>query len=250
MRVTRIDLDSGTVHVIGAVHGLVSEAERVRAAFADARPRVVALGVSAEGVAGLIDFIRRRSEPGSSAGASAPAMDEAARRPEPRRHADGTYYEEDVVDPYDYEASDLLTDNEVVYGLALERFGKVALPPPDLVAAVEVAHDADVPLFGVDFSEERYGDVFAENVGTFALMRYTRAVRRLARRPPEAASPREFAVAWDAALRRIRGYDAVERAREAQMAGAARHLASEHGVVLLVVDAAREDGVLAALAAK
>lgn len=235
---TRVTVDGGTVHVVATVHGLASEEARVRDAFAAVRPRCVALGLSAESVAGLMHHLRTRDEP-------------RAPRPEPpavpRRHKDGTLVEEDVEDDYEYEAAELLTDSEVVYGLSLQQFGKVLLPPRDLLAAVQLAGEADIPVRGVDLSEEEYGDAFARHLGTWALMRYTRRTRRLERRPPKAASAREFALAWDAELRRVTGYDALEQERERLIAERARALAREHGTVLLIVEVAREDGVLAAL---
>lgn len=241
---TEVRVEGASVHVLATVHGLASEEERARAAFAAVSPRALAIGLSPEAVAGILHHLRERERL-----AREPPPPPPPRPAVPRRHKDGTLVEEDVDDPYEYEAEDLLTDSEAVYGLALQRYGKVRLPPRELTAAIVLAQAAKIPFFGVDFPEEEYAEVFTSNVTTWALLRYTRRTRKLEKRPPEAATARDFALAWDAALRKVRGYDAVEKARERRIAEAATVLARQHGRVLLLVEAAREAGVVAALRA-
>ncbi len=48
-----VPLGAGRVHLLPVVRGLVSEAERVRAAFSDVRPDAVALSISREELEGL-----------------------------------------------------------------------------------------------------------------------------------------------------------------------------------------------------
>lgn len=201
---------SGPVVVLGTVQGLVAERARVRDAFAKAQPRAVALGISPESAAALLRY--------------APV---------------------EGADPFDE-----LPDAELAYAARLQAFGDVSLPPPDLLEAAALAREQGVPIFGVDLAEERYEDLFTHEVGAWSLLRYGRAQRRLAKRPPEAADARAFALAWDAHLRRIPALARVEAAREAHIAQAAQALAQrEGGAALLVVDVAREAGVQAALLA-
>ncbi len=204
----RVAVDGGEVILVATVQGLVAEAERVREAFEATQPRAVALGVSPEAAAALL-----RHEP-----------------------VEG-------VDPFDD-----LPDAELAYSVRLQEYGPVALPPPDLMEAVRLARAADVPVRGADLPEARYEDVFASEVSAWGLLRYGRVQRKLVKRPPKAADARAFALAWDAAVRRVKGIDRVERAREAHIASAARLIAREVGSpALLVLDAAREAGVLQAL---
>lgn len=206
----RVAVPGGEVAVVATVQGLLAEAERVRAAFEEVGPKAVALGVSPESAAALL-----RYEP-----------------------VEG-------VDPFDD-----LPDAELAYSLRLQEFGPVALPPPDLVEATRLAKAHGVPLHGADLPEARYEDVFAAEVSAWGLLRYGRVQRKLAKRPPPAADARAFALAWDGAVRRVKGIDRVEKAREEHIADVARALARQVGSpVLLVLDAAREAGVLAALAA-
>ncbi|MEA3199453.1 MAG: hypothetical protein QOE90_881 [Thermoplasmata archaeon] len=196
------------VVLVGTVQGLVAEAARVREAFEAARPRAVALGVSPEAAGALL-----RYQPVEGA------------------------------DPFDD-----LPDAELAFAARLQEYGDVALPPPDLLEAVRLAREAGVPVYGADLPEERYEEVFAAEVSAWGLLRYGRVQRKLAKRPPAAPDARAFALAWDARLRRIKGLDRVERAREAHVAATARSLARQAGgPLLLVVDAAREPGVRAHL---
>ncbi|MHB8605265.1 MAG: hypothetical protein ACYDCK_08400 [Thermoplasmatota archaeon] len=210
------------VMLVAAVRGLVSEGERVRAAIAAQSPAVVVLDVGIEGLAGLTRWVDGKVEGGSV-----------------------VVGEEGL----EYDAADVLTESEVAYGVALERFGTVRLPPPDLVAAVRAATERAVPLVPGDLSEEEYETVFTKEVGALALLRYSRRVKKLARRPPAAETARALAIAWDARLIAIPGYARVERAREQRIAERAASAADEHGAALVVVDVARAEGVRAALAA-
>lgn len=201
--------EGGEVVLLGVVQGLVAEADRVRAAFAEVRPAAVALGVSPEAVAGLARY-QTPADPG--------------------------------------EPFDDLPDAEFAYAARLQEYGPVDLPPPDLREAVRVAKEAGVPAYGVDLTEEQYEDVFTHEVGAWALLRYGRVQRQLARKPPRASDARAFSLAWDAQVRRIGGLARVEARREFRMAEGARALAKQvGGGVLLVVDAPREAGVADAL---
>jgi len=193
------------VVVLGTVPGLVSEAARVREAFERVRPRAVALGVSPEQAAALLRY--------------QPVAD---------------------VDPFDD-----LPDAELAFAARLQSFGEVSLPPPDLVEAARLAKEAGLPVHGADLPEEKYEDLFTSEVGAWSLLRYGRAQRKLAKRPPEAPDARAFALAWDARVRRIGAFGRIEAAREAHIADAARALAKQASPLLLVVEAAREAGIRA-----
>lgn len=214
-------LPRGRVSVLATVQGLVSEADAVREAFRRVAPSAMALNVSPEGLVGLRNAREEGPQPIGVEGWG----DEGE----------------------EYDAADALSDAEIGYGVALEQWGKVRLPPPCLMVALELADEEDVPAFGVDLDDKRYEDIFVDHVGLFSLWRYGRRARKLARRPPMAASAREFAVRWDEALARIGGYGKVERAREAQIADASVRLAERYDRVLVLVDVARAPGVVAEL---
>ena len=205
----RFRVPPGEVVVVSTVQGLVSERDRVLAALEAERPDVVALGLSAEAVSTLL-----RYEP----------------------------------DP-EVDLFEKLPDHDYVYSLKLQEYGAVELPPPDQLAAARGAQEHATTLFGIDLAEEAYETLFTKTVSPFGFLRYGRIQRRLAARPPRAADARAFCLAWDAKIRKVKGIRLVEAARERHMAEQAARLARETpGKVVLVVDAAREAGVLQALA--
>jgi hypothetical protein len=200
----RYRIGEGEVVLHASVQGLASEAERVRAALDEEKPAVVALGLSAEAVASLLRY-----------------------QPDPE------------IDPFEE-----LPDHDLVYSVKLGEFGEVDLPPPDLVAALAWAKEHGATCYGVDLSEEAYEDLFTKSVSAFGFLRYGRIQRKLAKKPPKAATAREFSLAWDARIRREKGIARVEAAREEMMARAAAKLARDRQAkVLLLVDAPQEAGV-------
>lgn len=204
----RVDAPPGVVVVLSTVQGLVSERDRVRDVVARERPRAIALGVSPESAAALLRYERQPDE-----------------------------------DPFDE-----LPDHDYVYSVKLREFGPVDLPPPDLVEAVRQAQARGIGVFGVDLPDEQYEEAFTTEVSAWGFLRYGRIQKRLARRPPRAADARAFSLAWDRAIRKVKGIARVEAKREAHMAAQARALAErEAGTILLVVDAPRAEGVLASL---
>lgn len=200
----------GEVRVVATVQGLVAEADRVREAFRACAPKAVALGVSPEAAAALL-----------------------------------RYEIDHENDPFED-----LPEHDYAYSIRLREYGDVALPPPDLQEAVHLAREAGVSVYGVDLPDETYEEMFTKEVSALALLRYGRIQRRLVKRPPKADDARGFTLAWDAAIRKVRGLDRLERAREERIAEQALALNGKvQGAVLLVVDLPRASGVLACLRA-
>lgn len=206
----RFQAEGGEVVVLATVQGLVAERDAVRRAFTLHAPAAIALGVSPEAAASLLRF---------------------ERTPE-------------MGDPFED-----LPDHDYVYSLKLREYGEVDLPPPDLLEAARVGKAAGIPVYGVDLPEEAYEEAFAKEVNVWGFLRYGRIQRRLARKPPRADDVRAFSLAWDAAIRRVKGIGRLEAMREARIAAGARALATQvGGRVLLVVDLPRAEGVRRALA--
>lgn len=146
----------------------------------------------------------------------------------------GTAYEHDFS-----EADD-------VYAHYLGQFGPVELPPRDLVRAVRLAAERKVPVVPIDLPEVQYVDAFTKAISGFELLRYNHRIRKLAKRPPQAEDALEFHLAWDRAIGKLRGFAALERHREAHMAERLRTAPELAGRVLVLVEAARLEGVVRA----
>lgn len=202
----RFPVEGGEVVLLATVQGLVSERETVRRAWARLPPTALALGVSPESVAALVGYERTP----------------------------------DMEDPFED-----LPDHDYVYSLKLKEFGDVDLPPPDLLEAARMAVTAGIPLFGVDLPEDQYEELFTREVNVWGFLRYGRIQRRLSKRPPKAKDAASFSLAWDAAIRRVKGIRKLESIRETYIAANAAALAKQHpgGRILLILDVARAEGV-------
>lgn len=194
-------------HILGTITGLVSEADRVAQLFQDLAPDCVAVGIPENELAGLRAYI--------TAGPDAPEPDD-----------------EDV---------------EEGYSLALSRFGDVGVPPPDLMEAVRLALTAGVETFALDLDDDTYADAFTEEVSGIQLVRYSLKMRRLARRPPKAATAGEFALKWDSDVRKLKGFARLEKRRERKMADSLKAIPVGHTRILAVIELPRLEGVTTAL---
>lgn len=216
----RVSVGRGEVHLIPTVPGLESEGPRVAALLASLQPTLVALDVSEAEVAGLKHFLAASGE---------------ASGEEEEEEQEGEDVEEAEYDPG--------------FARALLEYGPIALPPPDYLAAIAWAEGAGVPVTPVDVPQETYDAAFARLVGTWEFFRYGRRVRKLGKRPPQAATAHEFVVAWDRELRRMKGIARVEAWREKHVAERLAALARDGARVAAVVSAPREEGALEALRA-
>ena len=154
----RAVLSSGaTVQVVGAVRGLYAEAGAVARALDEFRPTALGLGISSEELRSFSD------------------------------HFLGT--EQEPVIP--------LTSTELAEIRGLARFGEVRVPNPALIAAMEWGRAHDVRTEALDPSDDRYATMFADTISYVELVRRTVRERKLTRRPPTAATPDDYALAWD-----------------------------------------------------
>jgi hypothetical protein len=150
-------------------------------------------------------------------------------------------------DPSDYDDFGLfVSTSDLVFMKLLSRFGEVEAPPPSYQEAMRYGNEKGVPVLAVDFDDDAYTDVFLHNVSAFTLIRQGRVLRKLSKRRFKEKTPEGFALAWDARVNRLRGYHAVEKAREERLAAGVAGAATSHQRILAVVEVERAAGVLAA----
>ena len=100
----------------------------------------------------------------------------------------------------------------------------------------------------LDMDDVAFTNAFTEHVGTWEMMRQGAfAEKKLPQLEFTSETPQSFALEFDAVLRRGRGYQRLEAAREAHMAECLRALARKHRKILAVIEIERAAGVLDAL---
>jgi hypothetical protein len=199
----------GEFLVAGAVRGLASEVAPLMALLETFRPEVVGLGISLDELQGLRDHFVDR--------ASEPLVP--------------------------------LTGAETAEVKGLSRFGEVRVPNPACIEVLEWGRSRGTPVEPLDPSDETYATMFTDHISYFELLRRTLKERRLARAPPTAATPEEYAATWHRSMSGGRGSRSFDAARDAALVENARRLSARAPRVAVVVDLERYDSVLRRLGA-
>lgn len=141
--------------------------------------------------------------------------------------------------PFDVD----LSDYEIIYGLKLQRYGKVKMPVPSFYRALKIAMDKKINVIAIDMNEMEYGDAYTRNIKFADLMRHTLRKNRMYRKEFKAATPEEFALKWDREIRKIKGYSKLERERESYIADKIKNN-NQGKNILVIVDYERMDGII------
>lgn len=147
--------------------------------------------------------------------------------------------------PDDFEPE--LSRYEEIYARLLGRYGRVAVPPPCYVAALELASKRSVPLIPVDLDEREYTDLYCAAVSGLTLFRHSTRTWLLNLRRFNAETPEEFVIAWDRAVNGIQGFRTVERKRAEAMAEGILSASEESANLLALIEAERRRDVLSIL---
>lgn len=118
------------------------------------------------------------------------------------------------------------------------------IPSPDLHAA----HDAQLPLHGIDLDDEAHTQLFTDSVKVRHLVQRSGIRKRLGKTTADdAPDPYGLAILWDDALCEIKPLAAIEEARLDHMAAEASRFAAEHDRLLVVVHVAKYAGLFTRL---
>ncbi|MDD3492429.1 MAG: hypothetical protein PHU95_01125 [Candidatus Thermoplasmatota archaeon] len=200
---------ASTLRLLGTIHGLKREGQRVRAAFEEFGPDCLAVGIPREDVETLGACSAEKSG--------------------------------DV----EFETS----EEQDYFFDCLATFGEVRVPPPDLVAAYLLSREKGVPLEALDMDDDRYAQVFTDHVSLLGLLRVSRKNRRVQKRGLAADSPEAFVLEWDSKVNATKQFRAVEAERERHMAHRLFELAQRYPRILALLPYPRYDGVLSHLGA-
>lgn len=189
-----------TICMLGVIHGLEKEGERVKYAFKRIKPDCIAVGIPKEDIDTLKKCIEEETE------------------------FEITPYQE-----YFFEC--------------LSSYGKVSIPPKDLLIAYNLSVKEDIPLEPIDMDDEEYATVFTENVSLLSILRTSRKMKKLAKKKFFAQKAEEFVEEWEKWMC-TKSFYVVENAREEKMASRLFSLANRHKKILAVIPYQRFDGVL------
>ncbi|HYM39031.1 MAG TPA: hypothetical protein VEY12_02650 [Thermoplasmata archaeon] len=139
------------------------------------------------------------------------------------------------------------TTEDEAYVAGLSAWEEPVMPPPCFTQAARIAEARHIPLEALDLSEEAYTEAYTKSVSTVELLLQGRLENRLLKKRFRVATPREFAIAWDAEINRTAGFARLQKERERFIASRIREVAGGRGRVLAVVEVERVKGVLAAL---
>lgn len=136
-----------------------------------------------------------------------------------------------------------ISDYEIIWGINLQRFGKVKLPVPSYLKAVELCKKENVKIVPIDIDENEYSELYTKKVSTLMLIRHSLRKKKLYRKRFDAKTPEEFSLQWDREITKISGLREIEDEREKHMAKSI--IENREGKnVFVVVDYERMDGVI------
>ena len=129
------------------------------------------------------------------------------------------------------------TEKSEIRGLS--RWGEVRVPNPTFVRILEWARHRGVSAAALDPPDEGAAEMFTTHIGYVELVRRTLKERSLARSPPKAEGPDEYALRWDANLGSGRGSRELARKRDLYFVAGGRALLRQAPRVAFIVDRER-----------
>ena len=192
-------LSAPPVLLIGAVRGLYSESDATLAQLDRANPDHLGLALSPEEYEGI-----------------------------------GTYFSD-----AEAETTIHLIETEKSEIQALTRWGEVRVPNPTAVRAIEWARRRSVPIHPLDPPDEGAAAMFTASIGYVELVRRTLRERSLARAPPSAESPDDFALQWDRRMSAGSGSRDLARNRDSYLVAGAREVLTKSRNLAVIVDRER-----------
>ncbi len=202
-------LSAPPVLLIGAVRGLYRESDAAIAELDRANPDHLGLALSPEEYEGI-----------------------------------GTYFSD-----AEAETTVHLIENEKSEIRALTRWGEVRVPNPTAVRAIEWARLRSVPVHPLDPPEDGAAEMFTSSIGYVELVRRTLRERKLARTPPTATTPDDFALAWDRRLSVGSGSRELTLNRDSYLVAGARGVLEKSRNLAVIVDRERFEQVRSLLLA-
>jgi len=188
------------IRLVGVIHGLEREGERVKYLFEEFMPDCIALGIPKEDIVTIKKFVEEGFEFDIS--------------PEQER-----FFEH------------------------LSRYGKVSIPPSDLLVSYKLSEEKGIDLEAIDMDDESYADVFTKKVSLISFMRNSRRNKKLMKKEFASNSAEEFVEEWERHYNSLKSFKAIEKAREENMALRLFSLSEKYERILAIIPYQRFDRV-------
>ncbi len=143
----------------------------------------------------------------------------------------------------DIEVSIEPNEPEKIYAENLGRFGEVSLPPPSFVAFLKYCRKNGIKLIPVDMDEEHYSMAYCEHVSGSQWILQSLREKRLKMKRFISDNPKDFAIEWDKAINRLKGFQDLERYREKVISKNLMRL-SKKGDSFVIIEVERVDGIV------
>jgi len=130
------------------------------------------------------------------------------------------------------------------YLMRLSQYGKISLPPEDIITAHKLARDNGVAIKPLDVDDGEYADLLTEHVSIIALIRHSRKIKKMRKRKFRATNAEEFVVEWDREINSIKGFREIEEIRMERMVENLVKLGKKHSRILAIFPYEKYDGVV------
>ncbi|MGB1586908.1 MAG: hypothetical protein ACPHID_07685 [Thermoplasmatota archaeon] len=241
----RLRLGDCDLHLIGSIPGFVPDGARVQTALDEGHIQCVALGIPPEDLEGLaklhegatIEAPTPKLTGGAAVAAGAPGLEGI--------HDVGKGHVPTAKTEADFEALDPTQERFLEH---LTRWGETRIPSPDLEVAFSWAAANNRRIEALDLDDELHAHVYIHANKFRHVLKSGRILKRIVKESfDDVEDAHEFAVAWDAYLNQLPSLQAVEEAREAEMAKRLQDLSKVHDSIVAVIPAARFEAIARAL---
>ncbi len=142
------------------------------------------------------------------------------------------------------EDSEGMAQQYEYYLAHLSRYGKIAVPPPDIKRAYELSMENEIEFHTIDVDDDEYANLLVKNVSIIALIRHSRKMKKLNKIDIKAESAEEFVRKWDEYMNSIKGFRKIEEAREKAMAENIVKICDKCKKILAIIPLERSNGVI------
>ncbi|MFG1520188.1 MAG: hypothetical protein AAE977_06945 [Thermoplasmataceae archaeon] len=110
-----------------------------------------------------------------------------------------------------------LSDYEMIYGVILSSYGEVMTPAPIFTEALLYGEQHNVKMIALDMDEDKFGENFMNEIGTWSMIRHSVRKRRLMKKQFTGETAEEFVQQWNDNIEKIDGFRRIEQKRLDEM---------------------------------